>query len=87
MVDTATKSYHQAMSDLTWDNQAENVAAKDNRTPGFIRRTVTTSSSKATEVAYKTLLYPQMEYSACITDPHTQLLANNLERVQCCAAC
>ena len=40
------------------------------------------SSSEAKAVPYKTLVQPQMEYGACITDPHTKLLINKLERVQ-----
>ena len=34
-------------SDRTWNKQVEKVAAKANRTLGFIRRTVTTSSTEA----------------------------------------
>ena len=86
-VGTATYLEVELSSDLAWNKQVENVAAKVNRTLSFIRRTVTTSSFEAKAVAYKTLVRQQMEYSASITDPppppHTHLLINTLERVQC----
>ena len=40
-------------------------------------------TKEAKEVAYKTLVQPQIEYGACITDLHTQQLIIKLERVQC----
>ena len=55
-VDTATYLWEELSSDLTENKQVEKVEAKANRTLGFIRRTVTTSSSKAKAVAYKILV-------------------------------
>ena len=81
--DTATYLWVELLSDLTCNKQAETVAAKANRTLCFIRRTVTTSSPDAKAVANKTLVRLHMEYGPCVTDPHTQLLINKRERVQC----
>ena len=64
----------------------EKVAAKANRTLGFIRRTVTTSSTEAKVVTYKSLVWPQMEYDFCIIDPYTELQITKLERVEYCTA-
>ena len=55
---------------------------KGNRSLGFVKRNVTTSSTNAKQTAYKSLVRPQMEYAASIWDPHFQQHQYNLEMVQ-----
>ena len=81
-VDAATFLVVELSPDLTWNNQVENVAAKANRTCGFIRRTVIKSSFESKMAACKPQECPKMEYSTSTTDPHTLLLIYKLERVQ-----
>ena len=62
---------------LTWNKKVEKVAVKANRTFGFIRRTVTTSSFEAKEVAYKTLVQYQLQlFYALVAFYRAQLLAS-----------
>ena len=69
--------------DLTWHSHINNVAAKGNQSLGFVRRNIPISAPRATkEMAYKSLVRPQLEYSACVWDPHQQFLTNKVEMVQ-----
>jgi hypothetical protein len=82
--ETSSHSYLgvEISQDLKWNQHINNIAAKANRTLGFVRRNLKSCSRHIKTVAYKTLIRPILEYSASIWDPYTQLLINKLEAVQ-----
>ena len=63
------------------------VATNGNRSLGFIKRNVKTKSPKVWEMAYQTLVHPQLEYASAIWDPHTKENAHKTEMVQRHEAC
>jgi hypothetical protein len=68
--------------DLSWDRHIDNVAAKGNRTLGFIRRNLRECTKQVRETSYLTILRPTLEYAAMVWDPTTQTLIQTLENVQ-----
>ena len=55
----------------TWNNHINSIANKGNRTLGFIRRNIRSSSLKANSLAYTSLVRPQLEYcSTVVWDRH-----------------
>ena len=58
--------------DLSWNNHISSVTAKANRTLGFVKRNVKTKNEKVKELAYKTLVRPQVEYASSVWSPHTK---------------
>ena len=69
-------------NDLSWDRHIDNVAAKGNRTLGFIRRNLRECTKQVRETSYLTILRPTLEYAAMVCDPTTQTLIQTLENVQ-----
>ena len=65
-------------NDLSWDRHIDNVAAKGNRTLGFIRRNL----RECTKQVRETIVRPTLEYAAMVWDPTTQTLIQTLENVQ-----
>ena len=47
---------------------------------GFIRRNVKTKSPQIREMAYQSIVRPQLEYASAVWDPHTDELTNKVER-------
>ena len=68
--------------DLRWDAHIRNVANTANRTLGFLKRNLRISSPKIKEMAYNSLVRPQLEYASSVWDPHTIKGANKVEMVQ-----
>ena len=68
--------------DLSWHKQCYKVAAKGNRTLGFIKRNIKAPSRNTREYAYQTLVRPSVEYSSSVWSPHQQELKYTVERVQ-----
>ena len=61
------RNYHQTLPEtINW-----NMWQQKPIEPLVLSEELTTSSSEAKEVAYKTLVWPHMEYGVCITDPST----------------
>ena len=52
--------------DLNWNKHINNITGKANRTLGFIKRNVKTQNEFVKELAYKTLVRPQVEYASNI---------------------
>lgn len=69
-------------SNLSWNNHIDRIAAKANRSLGFVKRNIKVKSPNIRECAFKTLVRPQLEYASTIFDPYTQTNINKLERVQ-----
>ena len=67
---------------LDWTSHIDNITNKANRSLGFIRRNIKTKHQKTRQVAYNTLVRPQVEYASCAWDPYSKLHINKLEMVQ-----
>ena len=68
--------------DLRWNTHADRVTSKANRTLGFVRRNLQTSSIKIKDTAYKTLIRPTVEYCSSVWDPITAKNTYQVEMVQ-----
>lgn len=63
-------------SDLNWNKHI-------NQNPSnFIKRNIPTKQQNIREVAYKTLVRPQLEYSSSVWSTHTQQNINKIEMIQ-----
>ena len=69
-------------SDLSWSNHVEYVAARGNRTMGFLRRNFRECTPKVKTTTYTTLVRPTLEYASAVWDPYKQNDAQLLENVQ-----
>ena len=67
---------------LSWNTQAEQVRSKASRTLGLVRRTLGKCSQEVREVAYNTLVRPQLEYATSAWNPHTDRNCRIMESVQ-----
>jgi hypothetical protein len=72
----------QISADLSWHNQVAKVAAKGNKSLGFIRRNIRTSSKPTKSLAYHTLVRPVLEYASGVWSPHQHHLIHSIEMVQ-----
>lgn len=79
---TATYLGVQISGDLTWHNHVAKISAKGNRSLGFIRRNIRTSSRETKTLAYQTIVRPSVEYASCAWSPHQQHLRYSVEKVQ-----
>ena len=68
--------------DLNWNNHINNIIGKANRTLGFVKRNVKTRNEPVKELAYKTLVPPQVEYASSIWNPYTKQNTNKIEMIQ-----
>jgi len=69
-------------SDLSLNNHINNITTKGNRTLGFLRRNIETRHTGIREMAYKTLVRPQVEYASTVWSPYTQQQIHQVEMVQ-----
>ena len=69
-------------SNLKWNTHVDRITAKANRSLGFNRRYVKTKSPQIREMAYRSLVRPQLEFASAVWDPHTDELINKVEMVQ-----
>jgi hypothetical protein len=69
-------------SNLSWDKHVDNVAAKGNRTLGFIRRNLKDCTRTVKETSYTAIVRPTIEYAATVWDPTSQNKIKALENIQ-----
>jgi hypothetical protein len=69
-------------TDLNFNTHISRVTSNANRTLGFIKRNITTTNQKVRELAYKTLVRPQVEYVSTVWSPHTKSNIKKVEMVQ-----
>ena len=69
-------------SNLSWNTHVDRITANANRSLGFIKRNIKTKSPQIREMAYQSLVRPQMEYASAVWDPHTIDKAHKVEMVQ-----
>ena len=55
--------------DLNWNAHISSITAKANRTLGFVKRNVKTRNEETKELAYKTMVRPQVEYASSVWTP------------------
>ena len=63
-----------------------NITAKANSTLCFVKRNFKTQNEPMEEVAYNTLLRPQVEYASQVWSPHIKQNIHKLEMIQIRAA-
>ena len=68
-------------NNLTWNIHVNRVTANAGRSLGFIRRNIKTKNPKVLELAYQTLVRPQLEYSSSVWDPHGKENTKKIEMV------
>ena len=69
-------------SGLSWNSHMDRITVKVNRTLGFLKRNIKTKQSKVREMAYNTLVRPQLEYASPIWDPYTKGKILQIEKVK-----
>ena len=69
-------------SSLDWSAHMNTIATKANKTLGLLRRHLTQCTSKVKEIAYKTLVRPQMEYCNSVWNHYEKGDVATLEKVQ-----
>ncbi len=67
---------------LSWNTHINRISNSANRTLGFLKRNIETKNEKVRELAYKSLVRPQLEYASTVWSPHTQLNTDKIEKVQ-----
>ena len=77
----------QISRDLSWHRHVAKVSAKGNKSLGFIRRNIRTSSKATKTLAYQTLVRPSLEYASCVWAPHLKHLREAIEKIQRRAVC
>ena len=68
--------------DLSWNAHINQITSKANHTLGFVKRNVRTTNQSVKELAYKTLVRPQVEYASTVWSPYTKQNIQKIEMVQ-----
>ena len=71
---------------MDWGQHISEISSKATKTLGFLRRNLAFAPRSTKEVAYKTLVWPKLEYAAPIWSPYSKLQINQVEKVQRTAA-
>ena len=71
---------------LDWGQHVSEISFKATKTMGFLRRNLALAPRHTKEVAYKTLVRPQLEYATPIWNPYHKLQIQKVEKVQRTAA-
>ena len=64
----------------TWGQHVSEISCKATKTMGFLRRNLALAPRHTKEVAYKTLVRPQLEYAAPIWNPYHKLQIQEVEQ-------
>ena len=72
--------------DLDWGQHISEISSKATETLGFLWRNLAFAPRHTKEVAYKTLVRPQLEYAAPIWHPYHETQLGQVEKVQRTAA-
>ena len=71
---------------MDWGQNISEISSNATKTLGFLRRNLAFAPRSTKEVAYKTLVWPKLEYAASIWSPCSKLQFNHVEKVQRTAA-
>ena len=66
--------------DLDWGQHISEITCKATKTLGFLRRNLALAPRHTKEVAYKTLVRPQLEYAAPIWHPYQKKIRKEIQR-------
>jgi len=69
-------------NNLSWDKHIQSVAAKGNRTLGFVKRNLKDCTPQLKAASYCTFVRQGLEYAATVWDPHLQTHIDALEQIQ-----
>ena len=72
--------------DMTWTEHVDGVAARGNRTVGFLRRNFSSCTTQVKAATYTTMVRPVLEYASVVWDPPMSKDIEKLEKVQRTAA-
>lgn len=72
--------------DLDLGQHISEITSKATRTLGFLRRNLAFAPRQTKDVAYKTLVRPQLEYASPIWHPYVKTQIQQVEKVQRTAA-
>ena len=72
--------------DLDWGQHISEITSKATRTLGFLRSNLAFAPRQTKDVAYKTLVRPQLEYASPIWHPYVKTQIQQVEKVQRTAA-
>ena len=61
---------------MDWGQHISEISSNANKTLGFLHRNLTFAPKSTKEVAYKTLVWPKLEYAAPIWTPYLKLQIN-----------
>ena len=67
---------------MEWSVHINTIATEANKTLGLLRRHLKHCTPKVKEIAYRTLVRPQMEYCSSVWDPYEKGDVATLEKVQ-----
>ena len=66
---TSSRDPLQTQRQVLGNTHVDRITANANRSLGFIRRNVKTKSPQIREMAYQSLVRPQLEYASAVWDP------------------
>ena len=69
-------------SDLSYNTHISRVTNTAYKTLGFLKRNITTKNEKVKQLAYKSLVRPQVEFASSIWSPHTKANIRKVEMIQ-----
>ena len=72
---------------MDWGQHISEISSNATKTLGFLRRNLAFAPRRSKEKAYKTLVWPKLEYAAPVWSPCSKLQINQVEKVQRTAAC
>ena len=67
---------------LDWGQHVSEILCKATKTMGFLRRNLALAPRHTKEVAYKTMVRPQLKYAAPIWNPYHKLQIQEVEKVR-----
>ena len=82
VLSTVSSHTYLGITDLKWHEHISNICLKATRTLNFVRRNRYCCSQEAKNLAYLSLVRPNLEYAAAAWDPYTAKYIQQLERVQ-----
>ena len=69
-------------SNLIWNTHEDRITANANMSLWYIKRNIKTKSPQIREMAYQSLVRPQLEYASAVWDPRTKDKTQKVEMVQ-----
>ena len=67
---------------MDWGQHNSEISSKATKTLGFLRRNLAFAPKSTKEVAYKSLVWPKLEYAARVWSPYLKFQINQIEKVQ-----